>query len=64
MVAWQLAIGAPVVVVLSVLSVTLAASSNAIRWSYRAWQMRTGTLFVPGAFSRYARDMLRIRREQ
>ena len=64
MAAWLLAMGAPMVVVLSVLSLTLAASSNALRWSYRAWQMRTDTLFVPGAFSRYVRDMLWIRRVQ
>ena len=51
-------------VVLSVLSMCLPFSIHAIRWSYRAWQMRTGTLFVPGAFSRYVRDMLWIRRVQ
>jgi len=58
MFAWQLAMGAPVMVVLSVLSLCLPFSVLAIRWSYRAWQVRTGTLFVPGAFWRYVREML------
>lgn len=61
MFARQLATGAPVMVVLSVLSLCLLFSVYAIRWSYRAWQVRTGTLFVPGAFVRYVRDMLWIR---
>lgn len=58
---WQLAAGAPVLVVLSVLSLCLPFSIHAIRWSYRAWQVRTGTLFVDGAFGRYLRDMLWVR---
>lgn len=61
MAAWQLAIGAPMMVVLSVLSMCLPFSIHAIRWSYRAWQVRSGTLFVEGAFGRYVRDMLWIR---
>ena len=61
MAAWQLAIGAPVMVVLSVLSMCLPFSIHAIRWSYRAWQVRSGTLFVEGAFGRYVRDMLWVR---
>lgn len=61
MAAWQLAIGAPVMVVLSVLSMCLPFSVHAIRWSYRAWQVRSGTLFVEGAFGRYVRDMLWVR---
>lgn len=61
MFAWQLAMGAPVMVVLSVLSLCLPFSVHAIRWSYRAWQVRTGTLFVPGAFGRYVREMLWVR---
>jgi hypothetical protein len=61
MAAWQLAIGAPMMVVLSVLSMCLPFSIHAIRWSYRAWQVRSGTLFVEGAFGRYVRDMLWVR---
>ena len=61
MAAWQLAIGAPMMVVLSVLCMCLPFSVHAIRWSYRAWQVRSGTLFVEGAFGRYVRDMLWVR---
>ena len=61
MAAWQLAIGAPMMVVLSVLCMCLPFSIHAIRWSYRAWQVRSGTLFVEGAFGRYVRDMLWVR---
>ena len=61
MAAWQLAIGAPVMVVLSVLCMCLPFSIHAIRWSYRAWQVRAGTLFGEGAFGRYVRDMLWVR---
>ncbi len=61
MAAWQLAVGAPLMIVLSVLSMCLPFSIHAIRWSYRAWQVRSGTLFVEGAFGRYVRDMLWVR---
>ena len=61
MFAWQLAIGAPLMVVLSVLSMCLPFSIHAIRWSYRAWQVETGTLFEPGAFQRYVRSMQWLR---
>ncbi|HCB1748824.1 TPA: hypothetical protein MYP11_004866 [Citrobacter braakii] len=61
MAVWQLAAGAPLMVVLSALSLCLPFSILAIRWSYRAWQVQSGTLFVEGAFGRYVRDMLWIR---
>ncbi|EIZ1065157.1 hypothetical protein MOR08_004456 [Salmonella enterica] len=61
MAVWQLAAGAPLMVVLSALSLCLPFSILAIRWSYRAWQVRSGTLFVEGAFGRYVRDMLWVR---
>ena len=61
MAIWQIAMGASAMVVVSVLSMCLPFSIHAIRWSYRAWQVRTGTLFVPGAFARYVRDMLWLR---
>jgi hypothetical protein len=57
MAAWQLAVGAPLMVVLSLLVMCLPFSIHAIRWSYRAWQVGTGTLFVSGAFQRYVRSM-------
>ena len=61
MAVWQLAAGAPLMVVLSALSLCLPFSILAIRWSYRAWQVRSGTLFVEGAFGRYVRDILWVR---
>lgn len=61
MAVWQLAAGAPLMVVLSALSLCLPFSILAIRWSYRAWQVRSGTMFVEGAFGRYVRDMLWVR---
>lgn len=61
MFAWQLAKGAPWMVVFSVLSLALPFSIHAIRWNYRAWQIRTGTLFVPGAFQHFVRDFLWVR---
>ena len=64
MAAWQVATGASAMVVLSVLSMCLPFSIHAIRWSYRAWQVQTGTLFVSGAFTRYMRDMLWLREVQ
>lgn len=39
--------------VLGTVSVALPFSILAIKWSYRAWQIRTGTLFVEGAFKRF-----------
>jgi hypothetical protein len=38
---------------ISILSMTLPFSILAIKWSYRAWQVRTGTLYVEGAFKQF-----------
>lgn len=59
--AWQLAAGASLMVVLTVLSMCIPFYAHAIRWSYRAWQVRTGTLFVEGEYGRYVRDLLWVR---
>lgn len=58
---WQIAAGAPFMVALSVLTLCLPFSVHAVRWSYRAWQVETGTLFEPGAFQRYVCSMRWVR---
>lgn len=38
---------------IGILSMMLPFSTLAIKWSYRAWQVRTGTLYVKGAFKQF-----------
>lgn len=45
--------GSVVLTCISILSMTLPFSVLAIKWSYRAWQVRTGTLYVEGAFKQF-----------
>jgi hypothetical protein len=45
---------------ISILSMTLPFSALAIKWSYRAWQVRTGTLYVEGAFKQFVKRGLWI----
>ncbi|WP_083671742.1 hypothetical protein [Pseudomonas frederiksbergensis] len=47
---------------ISILSMTLPFSILAIKWSYRAWQVRTGTLYVEGAFKQFVKRGLWIPR--
>ncbi|MDT3723009.1 hypothetical protein [Pseudomonas oryzihabitans] len=39
--------------VIGTVSVAFPFSILAIKWSYRAWQVRTGTLYVKGAFKKF-----------
>ncbi|RYZ88462.1 hypothetical protein [Pseudomonas baltica] len=45
---------------ISIFSMTLPFSILAVKWSYRAWQVRTGTLYVEGAFKQFVKRGLWI----
>lgn len=57
---YNFATGGLVLTCISIFSVTLPFSILAIKWSYRAWQMRTGTLYVEGAFKQFVKRGLWI----
>lgn len=52
--------GSVVLTCISILSMTLPFSVLAIKWSYRAWQVRTGTLYIEGAFKQFVKRGLWI----
>lgn len=57
---YGLATGSAASTCISILSMTLPFSILAIKWSYRAWQVRTGTLYVEGAFKQFVKRGLWI----
>lgn len=57
---YGLATGSAAPTGISILSMTLPFSILAIKWSYRAWQVRTGTLYVEGAFKQFVKRGLWI----
>ncbi|WP_095162358.1 hypothetical protein [Pseudomonas sp. Irchel 3F5] len=57
---YSLATGSVALTCISILSMTLPFSILAIKWSYRAWQVRTGTLYVEGAFKQFVKRGLWI----
>lgn len=57
---YSFATGTLTVTCVSILSMTVPFSIYAIKWSYRAWQVRTGTMYVEGLFKRYVKSGLWI----
>ncbi|ANN80898.1 hypothetical protein [Bordetella flabilis] len=53
---YRLATGASLVYAANLASLGLACGAVALKASYRAWQVETGTLFVEGAFLRFLRN--------
>ncbi|RMN74286.1 hypothetical protein ALQ54_01825 [Pseudomonas syringae] len=52
---YSLATGGMAMTCISILSMAVPFSILAIKWSYRAWQVHTGTLYVEGAFKQFVK---------